>query len=132
MKYIINTPSRFIHELIKGPTWVFIWVNVLMAVNFAGLFFLNEPVAQVVVATFAVTALLMMVLYYHFGMSKILGLGHVLWLGLVPYLISIFASLTVNMQIFASIVITVNSISLLFDARDVVLYFKQKSRATTI
>lgn len=114
------------YELLNGPMWVFVWVNILMVVNFAGLFFLDQAVAQVVVGTFAITATLMMCLYYFFGMSKILGLGHILWLALIPYLIAIFAELNTQMQVFASIVIIVNSISLVFDIRDVVQYFRLK------
>lgn len=122
-----QTPYYFMADLFKQPLWVVIWVNILMAANLAGVFFWQEPLAQVVFYTFMVTAFWMMMLYFKFGFERILGLGHVLWLGLVPYLVMQLPSLDGPIYFYIISVIVCNSISLLFDINDVRLHFTQNT-----
>ncbi len=113
-------------DLFRQPLWVVIWVNILMAVNLAGVFFWSEPVSQVVFYTFMVTATWMIALYHRFQFQKILGLGHVLWLILVPYLVIVWPDLTGQVKGYIGTVILVNSLSLVFDINDVYQYFFKK------
>lgn len=126
---LYQAPMGFMADLFKQKLWIIVWVNILMAVNLAGVFFWQQPVAQVVFYTFMVTAAFMMLLYYKFGFERILGLGHVLWLLLVPYLVLEYSQLSGAISYYVLSVIIVNSISLLFDINDVYIYFSEKRKA---
>lgn len=123
---IINTPYLFFKDLMNGPLWVNVWVNILVMVNLAGVFFWESSHAQIVFYTFIATAVLMMSLYYKYGMVRILGAGHVLWIILVPYLAIVWHSLTGSVKTYISVVIVCNSISLIFDINDVRLHFMER------
>ena len=71
----------------------------------------------------------MMLLYYQFRFERILGLGHVLWLLLVPYLVLEYSQFSGAIQYYVLSVIIVNSISLVFDINDVYIYFSEKRKA---
>ena len=120
-----HAPALFMRDLFQQPLWVIVWVNILMAVNLAGIFFWQEPLAQVVFYTFMVTAVWMMVLYYTFGFERILGLGHVLWLALVPYLLFALPDLQGPIYYYVLTTIVINSVSLVFDINDVRLYLSE-------
>jgi hypothetical protein len=81
----MRNPFRFFLELMRQPVWIPLWVFFLMLVNMASVAFWSEPLAKVIFITFMVSAALMMGLYARFGFSKILGLGHVLWIPLLIY-----------------------------------------------
>ena len=64
-----------------------IWLLLLVAANgVAPLFFLNRVEAQVVLAAMMIGAILMSLLTARFGFSRILGLGHILWIPLLGWL----------------------------------------------
>lgn len=126
---LYQAPMGFMAELFKQKLWIIVWVNILMAVNLAGVFFWQQPVAQVVFYTFMVTATFMMLLYHKFRFERILGLGHVLWLVLVPYLVLEYSQLSGAIMYYILSVIIINSISLVFDINDVYIYFSEKHQA---
>jgi len=81
--------------------------------------------ANVVLVTLGASGVIMELLTWRFGFTRLLGLGHVLWLGLVPWLatrVSLHESGPVVYWLVA--VIALNSLSLVFDVRDVVLYLR--------
>ena len=126
---LYQAPMGFMADLFKQKLWIIVWVNILMAVNLTGVFFWQEPIAQIVFYTFMVTAVFMMLLYYQFKFERILGLGHVLWLLLVPYLVLEYSQFSGAIQYYVLSVIIVNSISLVFDINDVYIYFSEKRKA---
>ncbi len=64
-----------------------IWLLVLVAANaVVPLFFLQRIEAQAVFAAMMIGATLMSVLTARFGFTRILGLGHILWIPLVGWL----------------------------------------------
>ncbi len=84
---MLNTFIGFNKCLFRMPFPWSIWIVALMAVNMIGpLFFLDHLEGQVVLGVFVITAGLMMFLYASRGVTRILGAGHVLWLGLLPWL----------------------------------------------
>ena len=83
----MRNPFRFFIELMQQPAWIVIWVLYLMTINVASVGFWNEPLAKVIFVTFMVSAMLMMGLYARFGYEKILGMGHVLWIPLLAYVL---------------------------------------------
>ena len=126
MMNLALTPLRFMMDLYRGKLWVNIWVHILIIVNLAGPFFWEYEIARVVFFTFLPTMVLMLTLYHLYGMERVLGFGHVLWLGLVPYLALNWPTLTGNISIYIGIVLFCNTISLIFDINDVRLHFEQK------
>lgn len=120
---LYHAPYLFFRDLVGVPLWINIWVQILMMVNFAGVFFWHEPLAQLIFFTFVITSFFMMYLYSKFGMARILGLGHVLWLLLIPYLMMVWPTLSGDIKHYITIVIICNTISLIFDINDVRLHF---------
>ena len=59
----------------------------LALVNTGSLLFWPTLPAKVIFITFLVSALTMMALYSYFGFEKVLGIGHVFWLFLLPYIL---------------------------------------------
>jgi hypothetical protein len=83
----IRNPLLFFVDLARQPLWVSIWVVILALANIACLLFWPALVAKLILITFLLSALMMMALYSYYGFEKILGLGHVLWVFLLPYII---------------------------------------------
>ena len=116
---------RFMRGLWKMPLWVRLWVAVLMALNgIAPLFFLLRIEAQAVLGTLMVSAMLMGAITAAAGFTRLLGLGHFLWFGLLPYLWSRLDAFAADSPdgIWLRAVIAVNSISLVLDVVDVARY----------
>ena len=64
-----------------------IWLLVLVVANaVVPLFFLQRVEAQAVFAAMMIGGTLMSLLTAHFGFTRILGLGHILWVPLVGWL----------------------------------------------
>jgi len=125
----MRSPFRFFSELFQQPLWVSVWVFWLMLVNVASLLYWSEPLAKIIFVTFLLSAMLMMGLYSKFGFEKILGLGHVLWVPLLAYLLIEFPTVSndiINYLIVLSLSITV---SLAFDIVDVWSYFSNSNAA---
>ena len=125
----MRNPFRFFSELFQQPLWVTVWVFWLMLVNVASLLYWSEPLAKIIFVTFMLSAMLMMGLYSKFGFEKILGLGHVLWIPLLAYLLIEFPTVSndiINYLIVLSLSITV---SLAFDIVDVWSYFSNSNTA---
>ena len=110
--------------LMRQPPIVVAWVGLLVLANgVASAFFWHTLEANVILVTFGLGGVLMEVLAWRQGFTRLLGLGHVLWLGLVPWLVtrvSLHEERAVVLWLTA--VIVLNSMSLVLDVRDVVLY----------
>lgn len=101
------------------------WLMVLVGANLiAPLFFLNSLEAQATVATMLLSMALMTVLTARFGFTRILGLGHVLWIPLMIFLLVSLRSIPADdtFGIWIRTLILLNATSLLIDARDVIRY----------
>lgn len=101
------------------------WLMLLVGANLiAPLFFLNSLEAQATVATMLLSMALMTVLTARFGFTRILGLGHVLWIPLLIFLLVSLRSIPADdtFGIWIRTLILLNATSLLIDARDVIRY----------
>ncbi len=110
-----------------------IWIMVLMAVNMIGpLFFLDHLEGQVVLGVFAIGAGLMMFLYASRGFSRILGAGHVFWLGLLPWLWSRLDLIPLDewLSHWIITIIMINGLSLIIDVIDVARYLRGDRQPT--
>ncbi len=119
----MRNPFRFFVELIQQPIWVSIWLLFLMIVNFASVAFWNELLAKVILITFILSAIFMMGLYSRFGFEKILGLGHILWIPLLVYVLKEIPEAEGAFKSYLFILLISITISLVFDIIDVWRYF---------
>ncbi len=116
---------KFNKGVMKMPIPWQLWLMLLVAANaIAPLFFLRHLEAQVVLGTFLVSAMLMTWLTGRFGFTRILGLGHVLWVPLLAFLLARVGHIPGNdaYGIWIWSLIVLNSVSLVIDAVDVFRY----------
>ena len=118
----MRNPLLFFADLAKQPLLVSVWVAILALANIASLLFWPAFLVKVILVTFMVSAVAMMALYSYFGFEKILGIGHVFWVFLVPY---ILLELPHTAGIFFTYLVVLSailSLSLVLDAIDVWKY----------
>jgi hypothetical protein len=111
---------------VLGMSWpVKLWLLLLVAANgVAPLFFLDRVEAQVVLAAMMIGATLMSLLTARFGFSRILGLGHILWIPLLGWLAFRLGHIPADdaFGLWVRGVMLLNTVSLVMDAVDVVRY----------
>ena len=103
-----------------------VWVGTLLAVNLvAPLFFLETIEARMVLAALLVGAAIQMVIFKRKGWVRLLGLGHIPWLALVPWLAMRldWAAFDTPLSRWMAAVIALNATSLIIDTVDVYRYF---------
>jgi hypothetical protein len=120
---LMRNPFRFFVELIQQAVWIPVWVLILMIVNVASVGFWNESLAKVIFVAFMLSAMLMMGLYSRFGFEKILGMGHILWLPLLIYVLMEIPAASGTFKDYLIIWSIFTVISLMFDVVDVWKYF---------
>jgi hypothetical protein len=125
----MRSPLAFFKDLLKQPPWIPIWVGLLMMINMGSLAFWNEPLARWILGVFMVSAILMMGLYARFGFEKILGLGHFLWIPLLPVVVMAIPSAEGGFRTFLMVWAGATTISLVFDVVDVWKHFRGTSHA---
>jgi len=125
----MRNPFRFFSELFLQPLWVTVWVFWLMVINVASLLYWSEPLAKIIFVTFMLSAMLMMGLYSKFGFEKILGLGHVLWIPLLAYLLIELPTVSHDIINYLIILLLSITVSLTFDIVDVWSYFSNRNEA---
>lgn len=111
-----------------------VWLMLLMAVNMiVPFFFLDRIEARVVLITMIVSATLMMAMTGKFGFTRILGLGHVLWIPLLLYLWTTLGEHPADepFGLWIRLVMVLNSLSLVIDTVDVMRYIRG-DRAETV
>lgn len=123
----MKTMFAFSRALMSMPMPWPVWLGLLVAVNTAGpVFFLEALEAKVVLAVFLASAALMMMIFARMGFVRLLGIGHILWILLVPWLWVRFDQVGFGSPLgywIASVMI-MNSLSLVIDAIDVFRYLK--------
>ena len=125
----MRNPFLFFSDLVKQPLYVSVWVAILALANFVSLFFWSAPLAKVIFITFMVSAMTMMALYSYFGFEKILGIGHVFWIFLLPYIILQLVHVDGRFFLYLGTLSVLLTISLVFDAIDVWKYFRDNIAA---
>lgn len=122
----MRNPLGFFAELLQQPRWVVLWVLFLMLLNGGAAAFRTAPVARLIFLTFMLSAMLMMALYARFGFSKLLGLGHVLWIPLAPWVGWQAQTATGALRIYLMVWCMATAVSLVFDVNDVRKHFKAR------
>ncbi len=121
MKFFI----RFNKALMSMPMPWPLWLGLLVMANLlAPIYFFEALEAWVVLATFLAGAAIMMALFAAKGFVRLLGLGHILWIPMVPWLWTRLDLLEPGglMAYWIGAVVALNGISLIIDAIDVVRY----------
>lgn len=116
---------RFNRGLLKLPIAVKLWLMLLMAGNLiVPLVYLDRLEAQVVLATFVVSFLLMVLISSLVGFTRLMGTGHVLWFPLLYFLWIRLGDIPLDdvFGIWIRALIGLNAISLLIDIVDLVRY----------
>lgn len=124
----MNNPLGFFSDLLRQPAWIPAWVGFLAIINLASVLFWSEPLARLVLATFMISAFLMMALYARFGFDKILGLGHILWIGLLPYLLIRLPDAPAGFRSYLIVLALAIAVSLVFDVVDVWKYLAGRQK----
>ena len=119
----MRNPILFFIDLAKQPLWVSVWVAVLALVNIASLFFWPVFLAKVIFVTFMLSAVAMIALYSYFGFAKILGIGHIFWVILLPYILLQVAHTDGAFFVYLVVLSVILTVSLVFDAIDIWKYF---------
>ncbi len=123
---LMRNPFSFFVELMQQSVWIPIWVIYLMLINLASVGFWHEPLAKLIFITFMISAVLMMGLYSRFGFEKILGLGHILWVPLLVYILMQLPAVEASFKSYLFVLSISIAISLVFDIADVWKYFTNR------
>ncbi|MDP6579284.1 MAG: hypothetical protein QF681_01390 [Vicinamibacterales bacterium] len=113
--------------LLSMPLGVKVWLLALMTANMVvPLGFISTTEARVVILTFLASAMLMTALTAWGGFTRLLGLGHILW---VPLLVYLWPSLQdypsdTGIGLWLRVLIVLNAISIGIDTFDVVRYLR--------
>ncbi len=102
-----------------------LWLFLLVAANgVAPLFVLQRVEAQAVLAAMMIGAMLMSLLTARFGFTRILGLGHILWIPLVGWLAFRLGQIPADdaFGMWIRGVMLLNTVSLVIDTADVVRF----------
>ena len=123
----MNTMIEFMRTMFVNGKGLAAWIVLLLAANMVGpLLFINTLEGQVVLAAFVAGALSQMVLFAAKGFVRLLGIGHVFWVPLIPWLWSRLDELPPSgpFGYWVAAVMILNSMSLLVDVADVVRYMR--------
>ncbi len=125
---------KFNKGMIKMPMHWQAWLMLLVLANaITPFFFLRHLEAQVVLGTMLASVTLMTSLTARFGFSRVLGLGHILWVPMLAFLLARLGQIPPSdaYGIWIRALIVLNSISLVIDATDVIRYITG-DRAETV
>lgn len=114
--------------------WV-VWVGLMLLLNLAmPIYFIESLEARVILGTFMAAAGLMLALFAMKGFVRLLGLGHIFWIAMLPWLAGRFDPEAMDSLFGAWLlaVIVVDGISLMIDAVDVVRYVRGDREPTVL
>ena len=116
---------KFNKGVMKMPFFLQLWLMLLILANLVvPLFFLNHLESQIVLVTMLASMILMILLTSLFGFTRLLGLGHVLWIPLLYFLWTRLGQIPANdfFGIWIRVLMVLNALSLAIDAIDVIRY----------
>ncbi|MBI2479533.1 MAG: hypothetical protein HYV60_13135 [Planctomycetia bacterium] len=116
---------KFNKGILRSSMPIKVWLMILAGANLLGpLFFLSRLEAQVVIGTFVLSACLMTVLTARFGFTRLLGLGHVLWIPMLGWLWLRLEHIPAGDPYgnWLRALMILNGLSLMMDVADVIRY----------
>ena len=124
---------KFNQGLMRSPLPVRLWLMLLVAANLgAPLFFLDRVEAQVVLAVLLASMALMTLLTAISGFTRLLGMGHILWVPMLFWLWSRLDQIPAHdvFGVWIRVLMTLDAVSLLIDAVDVTRYIRGERQET--
>lgn len=121
----------FTKGLMSMPMPWLVWLGLLLAVNVAGpIYFFEALEAKVVLVAFLASVGLMTAIFAAKGFVRLLGIGHIFWVPMVPWLWIRLDQVGPGEPIgyWITAVIILDSISLIIDGIDVLRYLKGERR----
>jgi len=117
----------FTKGLMSMPMPWLVWLGLLLAVNVVGpIYFFEALEAKVVLVAFLASLGLMTAIFAAKGFVRLLGIGHILWVPMVPWLWIRLDQVGPGEPIgyWITAVIILDSVSLIIDGIDVLRYLK--------
>ncbi len=122
---MLRAMIKFHKGMMRMPVPWRLWLMLLVAFNLAlPLLLIGHIEAQLVVGLFFVSMALMVILTMTAGFTRLLGLGHIAWIGLLGFLIARLGHIPPDdlFGVWVRAVIALNATSLVLDAIDVIRY----------
>lgn len=123
----MHLPFTFMKTMfINGPALA-IWITLLAVVNLVvPMLFIASVEGRVVLAAMMCGAVLQMVIFAAQGFVGLLGIGHVFWVPLLPWLWSRLDTFPPDdpIGVWIIAVVLLNGVSLVIDAKDVARYIQ--------
>ena len=125
MAWLIRAFIRFNRGMLKMPVPWQLWILVLVSVNFiVPLFFLDRLEARMVLGAFLLNFVMMTALTGLVGFTRLVGLGHALWIPLVVFLWTRLEQIPAEgvFGFWIRALMAINVVCLVIDAVDVTRY----------
>jgi len=129
----MNAFVKFNKGMLRMPIQWQLWVMTLVAANMISpLFFLRHLEAQVVLGSTLASMALMTFLTDRFGFTRIVGLGHILWVPMLAFLFTRLGDIPASdaFGIWIRALFVLNGMSLVMDAADAVRYITGERNET--
>ncbi len=110
-----------------------VWIGLLVAANVAApTYFIASLEAQVVLAAVIVGAVIQMAIFRAKGFVRLLGMGHILWVPMLPWLWTRLDQIALEgpFAYWLLSVMVLNSLSLIVDVTDVLRYIRGERAPT--
>lgn len=121
----MRNPFLFFKDLLSQPLRVSALVVILAIANLASLLFWAEPLAKIIFITFILSSTAKIILYSCFGFEKILGIAHIFWLYLIPFIVLQLVYMEGVFLVYLVVLALLLCISLVYDAIDIWRYFRE-------
>ena len=124
---------KFNKGMLKMPLHWQIWLMLLVTANVVTpFFFLHRLEARVVLGTILASMTLMTLLTARFGFTRIVGLGHILWIPMLAFLLTRLGGIPAvdAFGVWIRALFVLNGISLVIDAVDAIRYIAGERRET--
>ncbi len=131
---MLKAMIKFHKGMMRMPVPWRLWLMLLVAFNLVlPLLLIGHTEAQLVVGVFFVSMALMVILTMAAGFTRLLGLGHILWIGLLGLLVPRLGQIPADdlFGVWIRVLILLNAISLVIDTIDVIRYVRG-DRAETV
>jgi hypothetical protein len=125
---------KFNKGVLKMPVLWQIWLLALVTTNLVvPMFFPQRLEARVVLVTFLASVTLVTLLTARFGFTRIIGLGHILWVPMLAFLFTRLGDIPTSdaLGIWIRTLFVLNGISLAIDAADAIRYISGDREETS-
>lgn len=123
----MNVMIGFMKAIMSMKKHWLAWIGLLVAANVAApIYFIASLEAQVVLAAVIAGFVIQMAIFRAKGFVRLLGMGHILWVPMIPWLWTRLDQIALASPIgyWLVTVMVLNSVSLIIDVTDVLRYIR--------